>query len=62
MNEKLLKLSKAIAEKKNAELAKQKTETEKLDTIKNKWASKAKVKALTDKERIDRIEEILGLK
>ena len=55
MNEKLLKLAKAIADKRKAD-------TEKMEAIKAKWATKAKVKALTQAERLDRIEELLGLK
>lgn len=34
----------------------------KQDKVKQKYRDKEKVKALTDKERLDRIEEMLGLK
>lgn len=55
MNDRLLKLAKAIADKKKAD-------TDKVEAIKAKWAGKAKAKALTTAERLDRIEELLGLK
>lgn len=54
-DEKLMKLVDGIAKKKKAD-------SEKETTIKAKYDAKKKVKALTDKERIDRIEELLGLK
>jgi len=55
MNEKLLKVVQAIADKK-------KIDSDKENVIKLKYEAKKKVKALTDKERLDRIEELLGLK
>lgn len=54
-DDKLLKLVEGIAKKKKAD-------TDKETVIKSKYEAKKKVKALTDKERIDRIEELLGLK
>ena len=51
MNDMLAKLLEAVKAK----------EVKKSATVK-KYADKAKVKALTDKERLDRIEELLGLK
>lgn len=54
-DEKFLKITKALAEKK-------KIETERTETIKTKYKDKSKIKALTTAERLDRIEELLGLK
>lgn len=58
MSEKLLKLVEAIAEKKKAENAKNEVEKKRKDDI----LAKSKGKKLTDSERIDRIEEWLGIK
>lgn len=54
-DEKLLKITQALAEMK-------KIETEHTEKIKTKYKDKSKVKALTTAERLDRIEELLGLK
>ena len=55
MNDKMMKVVEAIKAKKQAEQAKK-------AEIVERYKGKAKVKALTDKERLDRIEELLGLK
>ena len=55
LNERLAKVVEAIKAKKQAEEAKR---TE----IVEKYKGKAKVKALSTSERLDRIEELLGLK
>lgn len=51
MTDKLMKIVEKMAEDKKVK-----------DTVKKKLADKGKVKALTQAERLDRIEELLGLK
>lgn len=55
LTDRLTKIVKAIAEKKQADDARK-------QAIVDKFNAKAKVKALTTAERLDRIEEYLGLK
>ena len=50
MNEKLLKITQHLADKKNKE-----------DAMKTKYKDKEKVKKLTTDERLTRIEEILNI-
>ena len=54
MNEKLLKLQKALSDKK-------KVDSDKRQVIIEKYKAKAKIKKLTQEERIARIEEMLGI-
>lgn len=54
MNEKLLKLQKALNDKK-------KVDSDKRLAVVEKYKAKAKVKKLTQEERIARIEEMLGI-
>lgn len=55
MNERLAKVVEAIKAKKQVEEAKR-------TKIVERYKGKAKVKALSTSERLDRIEELLGLK